>query len=247
MIADYLKNIGKKIPSESKIVLYVKLKGLINDESDYNIQAQSLLNMVRDFLRPSEIYVPTFTYSFTKKNFFDVKNTSSEVGRFSEEIRANFIALRYRTLDPVFSTIETEKGLFNKQSFNNNSFGPSSIWEHLNNYSHYIININLNLPLVATELHHLEYKIKVPYRYMKKFKGIVSSWNNINEEFEYNYYVRDIDLNPQWNREKLFTACQNNNLVLQSGPIKIFEWTNFSKFLKKKISSDINYLINKET
>ena len=42
MIAAYLKSIGKKIPSESKIVLYVKLKGLIHDVDDYNIQADNL-------------------------------------------------------------------------------------------------------------------------------------------------------------------------------------------------------------
>ena len=95
MIAAYLKSIGKKIPSESKIVLYVKLKGLIHDVDDYNIQADNLLNMIREFLRPSEIYVPTFTYGFTKNFLFDVLDTPSEVGRFSEEIRTIFSAKRY--------------------------------------------------------------------------------------------------------------------------------------------------------
>ena len=246
MIAAYLKNIGNKIPSNSKIVVYVKLKGLIDDGDDYKIQANTLLNMIRDFLQPSEIYVPTFSYSFTKKNFFDVNTTLSEVGRFSEEIRGIFNSKRYRTLDPIFSLVETEKGLFKNHTFNDNSFGPSSIWEYLDQHPHYIVNINLNLPIVSTELHHLEHKIKVPYRHMKNFKGVVRGWDNINSELVYKYYVRDLELNPQWNREKLLTACYKHNLVLECGPIKLFEWNNLSNFLQKKLSYDINYLINKE-
>ena len=246
MIAAYLKSIGSKIPSDSKIVVYVKLKGLIDDAGDYKTQAYNLLNMIREFLRPSEIYVPTFTYSFTKKNLFDVKSTSSEVGRFSEEIRNIFTSKCYRTLDPIFSVVETEKGSFNNSIFNDNAFGLSSIWEHLDHQPHYIVNINLNLPIIATELHHLEYKIQVPYRYMKNIKGVVRDWDDISREFEYRYYVRDLELNPNWNREKLLTACQNHNLVLEGGPIKLFNWSNLSNFLQKKLFYDINYLINNE-
>lgn len=246
MIAAYLKSIGKKIPSESKIVLYVKLKGLIHDVDDYNIQAHNLLDMIREFLRPSEIYVPTFTYDFTKNFFFNVFDTPSEVGRFSEEIRNIFNSKHYRTLDPIFSVVETEKGSFKSKIFNDNAFGPSSIWENLNHQPHYIVNINLNSPITSSELHHLEYRIKVPYRYMKNIKGVVVGWDKIKHEFDYKYYVRDLELNPQWNRDKILSACQKHNLVLEYGPVKLFEWNNLSSFLQKKLSYDINYLINKE-
>ena len=235
--------IRNKIPSESKIVLHARLKGLIDDSAEYKIQAYNLLNMIRDFLRPSEIYVPTFTYNFTNTNFFDVNCTPSEVGRFSEEIRNIFSPKRYRTLDPIFSVVETEKGLFKNHDFNNNAFGNSSVWKYLNDQSHYIVNINLNVPIMATELHYLEYETKVPYRYMKNFKGVVKGWDNINHDFEYGYYVRDLELNPVWNREKILNVCQNHNLVLECGPIKLFEWSNLSNFLKKNLSYNPNYLI----
>lgn len=70
-------------------------------------KSENLLNMFREIIRPSEIYVPTFSYSFTKTNFFDIKTTPSDTGRFSEEIRLIFQKKRYRTFDPVFSFIET--------------------------------------------------------------------------------------------------------------------------------------------
>ncbi len=246
MIVTYLKNIGKKIPTNSKLVVYVKLKGLIDDKSNYKIQANNLLNMMREFLRPSEIYVPTFTYTFASENFFNVNNTSSEVGRFSEEIRNIYNSKRYRTLDPIFSVVETENGSFSGSNFNDNAFGPISIWERLNNEPHYIVNINLNSPIISTELHHLEYKTKVPYRYMKSIKGVVVGWDKIKHDFDYDYYVRDLKINPEWNRDKLLSACKKHNLVLEYGPIKLFEWTKLSDFLQKKLSYDINYLINRE-
>ena len=90
MIKNSLLDIGNKIQRNSKIVLYVRLKNLFSDNINCKVQAENLLNTVRDFLQPSEIYIATFYYSFTKSKFFDISSTPSEVGRFSEEIRQSF-------------------------------------------------------------------------------------------------------------------------------------------------------------
>ena len=52
-------------------------------KNSYKKKSENLLNMFREIIRPSEIYVPTFSYSFTKTNFFDIKTTPSDAGRFS--------------------------------------------------------------------------------------------------------------------------------------------------------------------
>ena len=116
MIKSSLLGIGNKIQPNSKIVLYVRLKNLFSDNVNYKVQTENLLNIVREFLQPSEIYITTFSYSFTKSKFFDISSTPSEVGRFSEEIKQSFNNKKYRTHDPVFSVIETEKGLFKKMN-----------------------------------------------------------------------------------------------------------------------------------
>ena len=70
-----LLKIKKKVSPGSKIVLFVRLKGLFDDKSNYKNQTENLLNIFREVLRPSEIYVPTFSYSFTKTNYFNIKTT----------------------------------------------------------------------------------------------------------------------------------------------------------------------------
>ena len=243
MLFSSLLKIKKKVNPGSKIVLFVRLKVLFDDKSNYKNQTENLLNIFREVLRPSEIYVPTFSYSFTKTNYFNIKTTSSDVGRFSEEIRIMFQKKRYRTFDPVFSLIETENGLFKDRGFNNNAFGAESVWKHLNNQPHYIVNINLDSPIIATQLHYLEYENKVKYRYMKYFNGSVQNWDNFKSNIKYGYYVRNIKINPIWNRKKILKLCQDQKFVLESGPVKFFEWFKLSKFLKKKLSLNPNYLL----
>ena len=97
MLINSLLKIKKKINPQSKIILFVRLKGLFNEKSNYKKQSENLLSIFREIIRPSEIYVPTFSYSFTKTKFFDIKKTPSDAGRFSEEIRLIFQKKRYRS------------------------------------------------------------------------------------------------------------------------------------------------------
>ena len=243
MIKSSLLSIGNKIKRNSKIVLYVRLKNLFSDNVNYKVQTENLLNMVREFLQPSEIYIPTFSYSFTKSKFFDISSTPSKVGRFSEEIRKSFNNKKYRTHDPVFSVIETEKGLFKDNKFNIDAFGPFSVWKYLNDHFHYIININLEIPIVSTQLHYLEYENKVEYRFTKYFEGTVKGWNKMKHNFQYKYYVRDLEKDSLWNRKKLYEICKNDKLLLENGPIKIYDGFKLSNLIREKLLEDKNFLI----
>ena len=243
MIASYLSNIKNKIERNSKVILYVRLKNLFSDNKYYKVQTENLLNMIREYLQPSEIYIPTFSYGFTKTKHYDVSSTPSEVGRFSEEIRQSFNNKKYRTLDPVFSVIETEKGLFKDNEFNIDAFGPSSVWKYLNDHFHYIININLNIQIVSTQLHYLEYQNKVKYRFTKYFEGTVKDWNKINYDFKYKYYVRNLENDTLWNRKKIYQICRSHKLVLEKGPIKIYNGLKLSNLINEKLSEDKNFLI----
>ena len=243
MISSSLLDISNKIQRNSKVILYVRLKNLISNNNNYKELSENLLNMIREYLQPSEIYVPTFTYSFTKTKFFDISSTPSEVGRFSEEIRQTFNKKKYRTQDPVFSVIETEKGFFKNNPFNIDSFGADSVWKYLNDHYHYIININLESPIVSTQLHYLEYENKVEYRFAKYFEGTVKSWNKINHKLLYKYYVRDLTDDPLWNRKKLYEICKNQKILLENGCVKIFDGSKLSNIIKEKLSENKNFLI----
>ena len=60
---------------------------------------------------------------------------------------------------------------------------------------------------------------------------------------KYKYYVRNLKINPIWNRKKILKICRENKFIIESGSVKFFEWSKLSKFLKKKLSSNSNYLI----
>ena len=146
-------------------------------------------------------------------------------------IQTNNISINYGSLILKFP----EKEEFKEEDINNNAFGKQSVWSYLNNQQHYVVNINLDSPIIATQLHYLEYENKVQYRYMKYFNGSVQNWDNIKSNVKYGYYVRNIKINPTWNRKKILKICQDQKFVLESGPVKFFEWFKLSKFLKKKL------------
>ena len=66
---------------------------------------------------------------------------------------------------------------------------------------------------------------------------------NDDDKLEYKYYVRNLKINPIWNRKKILNICRENKFIIESGSVKFFEWSKLSKFLKKKLSSNSNYLI----
>ena len=61
------------------------------------MKSQEILEKLDDVFNPIDIFVPTFTYSFTKNKAFDVANSTSEVGRFSEEAR-KYLPARNRSV-----------------------------------------------------------------------------------------------------------------------------------------------------
>jgi aminoglycoside 3-N-acetyltransferase len=177
MITNELRHLADLIQKNSVVVLHVGLSGLYDSSKSYKNQALTLLDEIRAQLAPKEIYVPTFTYNFTKSKIFDVRSTPAEVGRFSEEIRSDPVLGIKRSLDPVFSIVETEVGSLGENGLISNAFGEKSIWHYLDETYHYILNINLPTSIVSTQLHHFEYINHVPYRYKKTFDGDVVDWD----------------------------------------------------------------------
>ncbi|MAZ43968.1 MAG: hypothetical protein CMF48_02145 [Legionellales bacterium] len=243
MINDSLKKISNRISANCPIVVHVRLSGVLKDTDCYSKQASCLLDMLRTNFKPSSIIVPTFTYSFTKTGKFEVLNTPSEVGRFSYEIQKMFVSDKRRTTDPIFSIVETEGSGLVSDRVALSAFDKMSVWHALDSTEHYIININLDLPIIATQLHYLEYIHSVPYRYSKEFIGTVSNWESVESDIKYNYYVRNLDANPQWNRNKIYNDSIKANAIIEDGLVRLFKWSELKTIIASKIQSDSRYLI----
>ncbi len=111
---------------------------------------------------------PSFTYSSTKSEVFNVQNSQSTVGLLSEGFRKYEGVVRSR--NPIFSVCSFGKY---KRDFENSSiydcFGEDSCFGLLHAYSGKLINIACNFEV--TYLHYVEQKKNISYRYFKTFNG----------------------------------------------------------------------------
>jgi aminoglycoside 3-N-acetyltransferase len=114
--------------------------------------------------------VPTFTYSFPRKEVFDLAETPSGMGGFAEWIRRHPDSRRSE--DPCFSiaAIGGRAGAFTDDAAEN-SFGPGSFFDRFHKAGGKILNFNFDAG--STYVHYVERELGVPYRFDKTFHGIL--------------------------------------------------------------------------
>lgn len=145
------------------------------------------------------LIVPTFTYSFMKKETFDPRVSSSNMGMFSEYVRK--LSNTLRSLDPNFSIAAIGKNagyyttIESKHSFDKNSFFDKFFQRNG-------IFINMNLDAGTTFVHYIEKTIEVPYRFDKEFCGAVNYNNEVlNDCFTHFVYDHSkIENTPDFSR-----------------------------------------------
>lgn len=133
------------------------------------------------------LIVPTYTYSFCKNEPFDVENTPSTVGYFTEEFRKLSEAIR--SIEPIFSVSgigPKVKELF--QDLPMDCFGPDCIYDRLIKADALNCNVGVGFKY-STFVHHVEQTITVPYRYKKIFTGEIIEGNK-RRSVEIVYNVR---------------------------------------------------------
>jgi len=226
------------------IILHVKIKPLLTkSQSDY---ATTSLELIKLFSKskPKSIIIPTFTYSFTKSLDFNLQQSPSETGRFSEEIRLSLHG-ENRTKDPIFSVVDYLGYGFHLNNWNINAFDKNSIWNHLEEENALIINIGLD-EIVSTHLHFLEQKLSVPYRKSITFNGNIHN-GEISESISYKYFARDLTINPKWDRKKLLSELKKEKIVNEvtwnSTNLRWFNTQDVSNNLSPKIQHKPEYLL----
>jgi len=163
--------------------------GYPKEGKDLGTMFEVLYDSFIEILGPDGTWlIPTYTYSFCRGESFDVQNSPSTVGYFTEQFRKLPNAIR--SVEPLFSVA----GIGPKvdEIFNNlpmNSFGKDSIYDRLVKEDAYICNIGVGTRY-ATFVHYVEQLIGVPYRYRKVFTGDIINGREISREVSIVYYVR---------------------------------------------------------
>jgi aminoglycoside 3-N-acetyltransferase len=151
----------------------------------------SLINELKNAVtEEGTIIMPVFSYSFCENKVFEPERTKSKVGVLTEYFRNQQDVVRTR--HPIFSFAIWGKNKESYLSISKDSFNQDSVFGKFHRNQGKILF--LGAPFQScTFIHYVEQMHGVPYRYIKKFPGVIKS---INSEYadEYTYFVRDLNV-----------------------------------------------------
>ena len=140
-------------------------EGVTSKQQSLELILSTFLNLLGS---QGTLVVPTFTYSFGKGENFNVNDTASDCGMFSEYIRTN--PLSVRSNDPSVSVSAIGKyASFLTNKVSENAYDEGSAFSRLVQLKAKVLNINFDAG--STLLHFFERVHNVSYRFDKTFHG----------------------------------------------------------------------------
>jgi len=168
-----------------------------------DVIAQGLADAVSDGV----LMMPSFSYSFCRREVFDIARSPSTVGGLTEHFRLQ-PGVR-RTADPIFSTAVLgalprawEQDLF--AIGDKDCFGPRSIFAYLLEAEAKLLCFGKT---ACTFIHHTEQRARISYRYFKDFRGIVSDGSALTFATA-RYFVRPLEARYDVSLALLFEALR---------------------------------------
>jgi aminoglycoside 3-N-acetyltransferase len=233
------------------LMLHINPIGLFRLASD-NPQRFSKFNLILNKVKNSggNIAIPSYSYSYTKNEIYDMENTPSDLDSISEYMRINNATKR--TADANFSYLLFGDFFSDKhyKVSNYSTFGKGSLIEDVFNNNGYLGAIGGALEYL-TEIHYLERKLNVNYRFDKDFHGISIDGNgdNINNKItffcknlDYDYLVSFARLKKDIRMEGLVRTWNISEFNLKIEVVKI---RDLYAFIKEKLLLDEKYLWEK--
>lgn len=235
------------LPKNKIIILHSSLKPIMrifDNNYSYVELTQIIIDCFYRYNSPKTLLIPTYTYSFSKSGIHHQKFSRSETGRFSEEVRKQYNF--YRTPNPVFSHLDSE-GLLNEDGIiHNNAFGRKSVFGYLHHKDAVVVNMALE-NFVASPIHYIEQCFDVKYRYFKYFPGVIYYYDGNYENIEFEYFVRCLDYDTEWDREKIKRDLIIHDYMSISDYDGIeFRWLYYDElfdFITKKLNDNEEYLL----
>ena len=246
---DLIKALEKTLFTQRNVILlHVKLKDI---KKIYNLSYDKISNIIIEVLnstKPENIIVPTFTPAFIKNKIFDIKNSNSEVGIFSELFRKNYS--KYRTKDPIFSLCHIKNYETKYKNINFlSAFNKGSIWEYFDKKNITIMNIGLS-QLIASQIHYIEFISNVPYRSQEIKEGYMIDNNNKKIKINYTFYARILKnkLILDWNKIEKLLIKENKIHFTNNCPLNLkwFKAKEISSVIIPVIKKDPFYLVHSE-
>jgi aminoglycoside 3-N-acetyltransferase len=147
------------------------------------------------------LVMPTFTYSFTRSEPFDVVHSPSTVGAITEHFRKRPGVLR--SSNPMFSVAAF--GRFAHvfaASKSTDCFGRDTAFAKLHQLNGKICCAGCPLDR-ATFVHYVDQRCEVEHRYFKKFKGTLIQADGKRRQRTCTYFVRDLERETETDLSRL--------------------------------------------
>lgn len=212
-IGEHLSNL--EIKPDDTIMVHgdagISAQYIYEDDKD---PIEGFFGELKDYLSNGTILVPSFTYSATKGETFDVNNTPSEVGLFSEKFR--LLDGVQRSHHPIFSVCALGKySDYFTSAIVDDCFGEGTFFDRLYNKNVKIVTLGCAFERI-TFVHFVEQRLNIPYRYLKKFSAQVTD-SGITEKFDVSYFVRDLKIDAQLNLSSLeYEALREKKIIIKS-------------------------------
>jgi aminoglycoside 3-N-acetyltransferase len=159
--------------------------------NDINEKAETLFAGILDAIGDEgTLVVPTFTYSATKGEVYNVQETKSDVGLLTEYFRNRPGVIR--SLNPAFSVAVSgaNAGAFAETSIDD-CFGENTCFDLLYKLNGWIFTLGCSFDRV-TFIHYVDQAAKVDYRYFKTFPATIVNGSETIET-SLRYLVRDLN------------------------------------------------------
>ncbi len=174
------------------------------------VHLNALMELVED---EGTIVVPTASMALCNTDIpFDINNTPSERGIFSEYLRTRVGAVR--SLHPFTSCTAIGKNASEICSdVSPQSYGPETPYPRMLERDGLFISIGLHPRLTCSVLHEAEMEMGVPYRYIKEFSQPVLEGTEINiRRFYMHVWYRECEIKKN-NKEKLWGDFESGYTV----------------------------------
>tara|TARA_B100000767_G_scaffold32688_1_gene27924 strand:+ start:23984 stop:24766 length:783 start_codon:yes stop_codon:yes gene_type:complete len=195
---DFLSSQWKlsNLNSGNTILIHSSLKSISQFLYKNDYKKFSVEDIFNSFLQAvgsdGTLLFPLFNFEFTKKNFFDIKNSKSQMGSLSEYAR-NYPG-SIRTGHPIYSFAVIGKNAHHFEDLDNVSgYGIDSPFALLKDLQGKIGILGLEDQNSMTFYHYVEEFMKVDYRYFKEFSGIYVDKNGSEKNKTYKLFVRDLE------------------------------------------------------
>jgi aminoglycoside 3-N-acetyltransferase len=162
------------------------------------------------------LVIPTFSYSFTKGQPFNVLYTPSAVGMISEWFRTQPEVCR--SADPIFSFASRGPRAHELCAIPvQECFGANSVFAALHQWNAEIVDLGCSLSRGGTFVHYVETSHAVDYRYSKVFSGTVILSDGQSCERSVIYNVRDLTRKSEADLRRLQRRLESGKKLRSAG------------------------------